>query len=149
MPDQPECPYPKKCPMETEEFNRRMAEIEATLKAHTAELSDNREKRHDRNQHINQVIDQETIARLKLEDRVKEQEVSIDELKTMHRELIDVLRGSWGRAGVVEEQSSHGRRIQALEEWKTNIRSFVGGAVFVGSAVGAVLGFILNLIFSK
>jgi uncharacterized protein YukE len=157
---------PPDCPVKTRAVIERLESIEAQMK-------EDREARHERNAHIIGVIDGERKERQELADIVHEQSASIKKLEDMHKQVLTLLQGSWGRAGMVSEHEKVMDRVTklerwqeeweniedllkdirnqlgSLEEWRTKQGAFTAKIVGFGSVVGAAIGYAGHWLIDK
>lgn len=130
-PNQPDnCPEPKgQCPVYSPDFVDRLVKIEE-------EIRESRKYRNERNESYSKVIDEIRIS-------IYEHDEEIRELRDMHKEVIDALRGVMGRSGLISEHIIQEERITALENWKREIKAFIAGAIAICSIVSASLTYLV------
>lgn len=135
-----DCPK-RTCPMDTREFIERMKGIEDRLDGHDKRFEDDVRIRHERNAAIAEVIDEERIERMKLTDEMAE-------LKTMHKELLQVLRGTEWNKGLLAINSDLETRVKAIENalMKDELtrKAYTRGIVILGTVLGAIGGAITS-----
>lgn len=124
------CPEPKGyCPVYNPEFVDRLVKIEE-------EIRESRKYRNERNEVYSKVIDEIRLS-------IFEHDEEIRELRAMHKELIDALMGVMGRTGLIAEHSIQEKRIEALENWRREIKAFIAGAIAICSLVSASLTYVV------
>jgi len=96
------------------------------------DIREAQDSRHERNSKIYSVIDEERLARMKLEKTVADMAERVDR-------LLNVMEGTFGRPGMVVQQDSIEHRVHSLENWKTQQKAFVAGVAAVGSIIGGVI----------
>lgn len=133
--------------MDSKEFIQDMQGIKHELADLRRRLDENDDLRHKRNSEINDIIHEEMDTLGRLEKRVSANEISIVELRAMHAELISLLKGHFGRPGLVGDHADVTMRVGVLERWKTRQAGFVAGAVAVASLIGSGIGFVTALVF--
>lgn len=134
-------PNEKDCPITTPEFCRRLLKLEKAIEQ-------SRLYRHERNEHIASVIDEERKNRMLLENKVDGMDEGLNRLTALHREVLDLLKGTWGRDGMAAEHELNKRRLEDLEDWqktwKRDSRLFLSGVIAVGSGIGAVAYYVIQ-----
>jgi hypothetical protein len=133
-PNQPDnCPEPKgQCPMHSPEFISRLEKIEN-------EMRESRKYRHERNEAYSNVLNEIRVSIMDHDEELKE-------LRGMHKEVIDALRGVMGRTGLIKETANLEVRVESLEIWKRDIKAFMAGALAICSVVSAVLSTLIGYI---
>ena len=132
---------------------RRLELIEDRLKEES-------ETRHERNSRIISIVEEERLARMELAKTVKSIEKSIEELRQMHRDVLESLKGNWSHAGVVSNVRDHdaridktNARIKKVEDDFAARKSFFAGIVMavgaVGSAIGAGIAILAEILFGR
>ena len=124
------CPEPKgHCPVYKPEFVDRLVKIEE-------EIRESRKYRHERNEAYSKVVDEIRLS-------IFEHDEELRELRGMHKEVIDALKGVMGRSGLIAENIIQEERIKALEEWRRDIKAFIAGAIAICSVVSAGLTYVV------
>ena len=142
MGDQPHS-CQRNCPMETVEFIERMTKIEQGLYAAIRRLDDDQKARHEQNTAISSVVSAETLARMNLEESVKE-------LTILHRELLGVIRGTEWNEGLFQRNNHLAAEVsnirgQLLSEEQTR-KAYMRSIVVLGTALGAIGGIITSFL---
>lgn len=123
-------PEPKeKCSTCSPDFIARLVKIEE-------ELRESRQYRHERNSSYTKVVDEIRLS-------IFEHDEELRELRSMHKELIDALMGVMGRTGLIAEHNIQEKRIEALENWRREIKAFIAGAIAICSVVSASLTYLV------
>lgn len=106
------------------------------------DIEEIRSYRQERNAAYAEVLDE-------VRNNLFDQQDDIHELKKMHREILDVLKGIMGRPGLIKESFDLQVRVKALEDWKRDTKSFIAGVIFVTSLLSAgtatFFGYVLHL----
>ena len=68
----------------------------------------------------------------------------MDELRDMFKDVMGALNGVMGRKGLVVEHSEQESRIQNLEDWRRDIKSFMAGVLAICSVTSATLTLFLK-----
>lgn len=124
------CPEPKgNCPVYSPEFVDRLVKLEE-------EIRESRKYRHERNEAYSKVLDEIRLS-------IYEHDEELRELRSMHKELIDALMGVMGRTGLIAEHGIQEKRIEALENWRREIKAFIAGAIAICSVVSASLTYVV------
>jgi uncharacterized coiled-coil DUF342 family protein len=125
-----ECPNPSRpCPVDTKDLVHRLESIER-------HLSEAREKRQDSNAQIKRVIDEGRVERM-------EMQTEISELKEMHKDVLELLKGSWGREGMVGEHENLLKEVKDIQGRLSSQKAFIAG---MGAAFGVLGGLISALV---
>ena len=109
----------RRCPMESKDFINRMAKIEA-------EIRESRDSRHNRNQQVNNVIDEMRIEQIGAEKRIAIMEAIM-------QRVTQLLEGYLQQQGLVGVVAEHGLRINAIEK---KIYIAVGGLAVLQIIIG-------------
>lgn len=136
------CPDPKRtCPVSSKDMLHRLEAIER-------KMDDEREMRHDRNQKILEVIDEERVARMDLEQLVRDMRSSINDLADMHKQVLELLQGSWGREGMVKEHAELKEDMSKFKLWRSNQKAFFAGMAAICGIVGSFFGIAAMALFN-
>jgi len=122
--------------MDSREFIERMKAIED-------ELETNRKLRHERNAHVNDVIQEEMADRLELEQRLT---VRMDRLTTAVEQIARMLRGDeeWEQEGIISQIRGMRKEIQHLQGWKRDLRMYALGIASTFTALGTAIGWFIH-----
>lgn len=127
---------PNNCP-NNGSYPLNVAEIVTRLEKIEDEMRESRKYRYEINEAYSKVLDEVRV-------NISHHDCEIDELRTMHKEVIDALKGVMGRSGLIKEAALLETRVQALEVWKRDIKAFMAGALAICSIVSAALTTLLG-----
>lgn len=141
MSNEDECKDPSRvCPVSSRDLIHRLERIENRMK-------EDQDTRHDRNAQVFSVIEEERLERMKMSVTVAESKEEIGELRKMHEDVLESLKGNWSHAGIVSnlrdvESSLKNVRanVKSLEIELSNKKAFFMGMAAAIGAVGSIIG---------
>ena len=113
----------------TPDFLNRLVSLEK-------EMRDFRQYRHERNEAYSKVLDEIRLG-------LYEHDEELRELRSMHKEIINALKGVMGRSGLIAENIIQDDRLTSLENWRRDIKAFIAGAIAICSVVSAGLTYLI------
>ena len=134
------------CPFSSKEFVIWVNNISDELKRVNEKIQEDSNNRHSSNEAIAQVIDTERLNIINLEEQ-------ISSLAEMHRELLEIIRGTWANPGIVNKINTLKEEVKDINEHTkefeesvklkaSNQKAFIAGIMFIGSVTGSIIGFV-------
>lgn len=153
----------------TPEDNMNTPDMLHRLESLEEEVSKSRQYRHERNEHVVKVIDEERKARLELTGDMDSIVESVNKQYKMMEQVMEYLQGSLGYVGLVKDHKMLAEEVREIKEvakkvrehekmreditmlksWKNGQAMFVAGVVAAVTVAYSVAGAAVYFFFKK